>query len=70
MLGLRCSIHSLYNGAKAPAEPCDACTMIYAIHKSTQYVANLERVQPIKPQTKLGDYTTQSILDEIRRRVG
>jgi hypothetical protein len=68
MLGLRCAKHSLYNGSRPPADPCDACTMVHAANKASQYVADLERVQPIKLVNDLSGFSTKMILDELGKR--
>jgi hypothetical protein len=70
MLGIKCSKHNLYNGARLHAEECAACAVIHAVNQSTYHVPDLERIQPIKLVTEpyLGLATTKELLEEIKVR--
>jgi hypothetical protein len=69
MIGIKCSKHGLYNGAKLFSEQCDACAVIHAVNKSTHHIPDLEAIQPIK-MLDLRSASTPSLLAEIEKRIG
>jgi hypothetical protein len=69
MLGIKCSKHGLYNGAKQYSEECGACSVIHTVNMLTHHVPDLERIQPIK-MLDLPSASTANLLNEIERRIG
>jgi hypothetical protein len=69
MLGIKCSKHGLYNGAKQYSEECGACSVIHTLNMLTHHVPDLERIQPIK-LLDLNSTSTPSLLAEIEKRIG
>jgi hypothetical protein len=69
MLGIKCSKHGLYNGAKQYSEECGACSVIHTTNMLTHHVPDLERIQPIN-LLDIRSATTDGLLNEIERRIG
>ena len=69
-IAIQCTDHKGYNGARPPAEHCDACWQIYTTHRLTTHFPSLRVILPIKLVTEpyLGLATTGQIIDELRAR--